>query len=107
MLKHFLPSDKALPPTSARTYSIIFLADMSCSEISSRRLPVNRSLIRLALASFLTKAESEMVMATTGQHDTSGTQIDAVRPSSSFGRGRGAGKINRKGARKVAGRGGS
>ena len=46
-------------------------------------------------------------MATVRQHDLIGTHIDAVRPNTSFGRGRGNGKINRKGARKVAGRGGS
>ena len=54
---------------------------------------------------FLTRAESEAAMATARQHDLIGTHIDAVRPNSAFGRGRGKGKNGRRGAQRPAGRG--
>ena len=58
-------------------------------------------------SAFLTKAESEMAMATAGQHDLIGTHIGMVRPNTSLSRGKGNGKINRKGAKRGAGRGSS
>ena len=61
----------------------------------------------LTSSSFLTKAESKTAMATARQHNLIGTHINAVRLNASFGRGRINGKIKRKGARKVANRGGS
>ena len=54
---------------------------------------------------FLTGAESESAMATARQHDLIGAHIDAVRSSTSGGRGRGRGKNNRRGAQRGAGRG--
>ena len=54
---------------------------------------------------FLTRAESEAAMTTARQHDLIGTHIDAVRPNSAFGRGRGKGKNGRRGAQRPAGRG--
>ena len=41
---------------------------------------------------FLTRAESEMAMATAGQHNVIGTHIDAVRPDTSVSCGRGNGR---------------
>ena len=56
-------------------------------------------------SSFLIGAESESAMATARQHDLIGAHIDAVRSSTSGGRGGGRGKNNRRGAQRGAGRG--
>ena len=56
---------------------------------------------------FLTRAESESAIATPQQHDLIGTHINAVRPNTFGGRGRGNGKNSRHGAKRGAGRGGS
>ena len=53
---------------------------------------------------FLTKAESESAMATARQHDPIGTLINAVRPNTFGGSGRGSGKNGRRGAKRGAGR---
>ena len=106
LLRHFFPSAGALLPTRVRFYSN-FLANMSCSlvEISSRRPQIYWSLIRLALASLrrLNPRQLQLLSAST----MISTHINVVRPNTSFNRGKGNGKINRKGARKVAGRGDS
>ena len=56
---------------------------------------------------FLTKAKSVSAMVTATEHDLIGTHIDIIRPNTSFGRSRGASKINHKGARNLAGPSGS
>ena len=54
---------------------------------------------------FLAKAESESAMATARQHDLIGTHIDAIRPNTFGGRGRGNGKNDGRGAKRGASRG--